>query len=173
MQPAEALLLGFIGAFALVVSAALIWVIHSIGSKVDDAHKTLTAFEHRVNAAAATLQEIKESTQLLTPAIRAVLHTAKAMNETSEAIRGLSSLMTNKPAEEQQAAAPWRPGGPSPANPLFDAFAPPEEAGYLEQTDEQLAEIERQDNLREQGIETDPMRIPKPDLDKMNYGGSV
>ena len=38
----------------------------------------------------------------------------------------------------------------------------------MEQTDEDLAEIERQNTLREQGIETDPLRIPQPDPSKIN-----
>ena len=172
MQPAEALLLGFLGVFALVVSAALIWVIHNVGQKVEQAGKQVDDLHALFVELHQSVMAIKESTQLLAPAIRAVMQTAKAMNDTSEAIRGLSNLMTNRPPEEPPAAASaWRGG--APPNPLFDNFAPPDEAGYIEQSDEDLAEIERQETLREQGIETDPLRIPKPSPEQMNYGGSV
>jgi hypothetical protein len=147
MQAAEALLVGFLGAILLVTLGGFLFVLWRVDGRLK-----------RIQELIAQLAPVLEASK---PLVLALVRTSQTMNQTTEAIRGLSDLMVA--GDRQPAPRPeWR--HPSPPNPAFDIPAPPGEAGYLEQTDEELAEIERIAELREQGIEASPDRIPVPDF---------
>jgi hypothetical protein len=145
MQAAEALLIGFLAAFLLVAVGAFVYLLWRIDGRLRNMQKAMAQVVMTVGRAVQTL------------------------NQTSEAIRGLSGLLVNTPARAvREEGEPWQVAPPPVPNPAYEEYAAEGEAGYMEQTDEDLAEIERQQLLREQGIETDPDRIPVPEPSRIN-----
>lgn len=167
----EGMILGFGLALLLVAAGALLYLLYGLNGKQTAIVVHLAMIE-RCNADSyKILCKIVEQAQVFRSLAITLGGSITSMNQTTEAIRGLSGLLvTPQPGQNppEEPPAMWMRGAPPLPNPLFDQFAKPEEAGYLEQTDEDLAEIERQNTLREQGIETDPLRIPQPDPSKIN-----
>jgi len=162
MQTAEALLIGFLGALLLVALLVLLYVLKRIDGRLDSIEQQVVAMQKWLQTGTDVLCKVADELPTLRTLADALTRTARSMNQTTAAIRGISGLLVapQTPAAEELGPAMWTRG--APPNPLFEQYASAQDSGYLEQTDEQLAEIERQNLLREQGIETDPLRIPAP-----------
>ena len=173
MQATEGILAGFLLALLVVGSGALLYLLHRLSAKLDSIEAQVVSMKTWLREGTNALNKVAEQIGVLRTLANALARSIDSMDQTTEAIRGLSGLLvtpqTGALPPQEPPPAMWTRGAPPLPNPLFDQFAKPEEAGYLEQTDEDLAEIERQNTLREQGIETDPLRIPQPDASKINF----
>lgn len=171
MQTTEGILIGFLVALLVVGLGALLYLLHRLSAKLDSIETQVVSMRVWLQEGTSALKQVAEQIAVLRTLANALGKNILAMDQTTEAIRGLSGLLVTPQAgatQPEPSPAMWMRGAPPLPNPLFDQFAKPEEAGYLEQTDEDLAEIERQNTLREQGIETDPLRIVQPDASKIN-----
>jgi len=86
------------------------------------------------------------------------------------AVKTFTALVVQAPTEHPETAFAVR-GGPLPAPPNFyeEDYAKPEDAGLLSQSDSDLAKLDLENELRAQGIETSPDKIPLPDPSQVNY----
>lgn len=169
LQPAESLLIGFLGALLLVAVGAFVFLLFRIDSRLKDLHAFTGKVEIKLGQVTVALGQLN----LISAGVTAVLKATAAMSQTTEAIRGLSALLVSPSRQEGGEEAPtWGripgPPPPIPPNPIFDAYAAPGESAILEQDEEELAELERQELLRQQGIETSPDRIPVPEPSLIN-----
>lgn len=172
MQAIEGILIGFLVALLVVGLGALLYLLYRLSAKLDSIESQVLSMGVWLHDAIGALNKVAEQLGALRTLTNALARSIASMDQTTEAIRGLSGLLVTPQSGQNPPDEPpamWMRGAPPLPNPLFDQFAKPEEAGYLEQTDEDLAEIERQNTLREQGIETDPMRISQPDPSKINF----
>lgn len=161
-------MIGFLGALLLVALLALLYVMKGIADRLGSIEKQVVGLQEWAENGTEVLGRVARELPILRKLVDVLTRTAASMNQTTEAIRGITGLLVAPatPAAEEPGPALWTRG--APPNPLFDQYASAQDSGYLEQTDEELAEIERQNNLREQGIETDPLRIPAPNREQIN-----
>ena len=139
---------------------------------------TATRVQEAVKALEVAAKVFADSAQVSEGLIALVAVQRRAiasMESMTASIKVFTGIVLREPPPAEAAPADtfsgWRPGGPPPPpNPLYEEDAAHADAGYLTQTDEELAEIERQAELREQGIETDPLRIRMPQPDQINQG---
>jgi hypothetical protein len=171
MQILVLLLFGIlIGAVLLAAGVLLYQLLRQMMATVERVREAIAALEK----AARVFERSADMNASMIALVGVMRRSISSMESVSASIKVFTGLVLKDegPPEPppQEPFSSWRPGGPPPPNPLYDSNASPDDAGYMEQTDEDLAEIERQNELREQGIETDPLRIQMPRADQINMG---
>ena len=159
-------LLGVVIAAVAVLMYLLLRQLSDTAGKVDTAVKALE-YAAQVFGQSAN---VSEGLIALVAVQRRSISALESMTASIKTFTGIVLREGPPPEAPPDSSYQWRPGGPPPPpNPAYEENASSEDAGYMEQDDEALAEIERQNELREQGIETDPLRIHLPDEKQINH----
>lgn len=134
--------------------------------------ETLRYLIDAANRLSKSFENSEESTKTMVALVAVLRRMVSSAEAQTAAIREFTGLVLKDeheppfmppPTSQNPTRPPWFPGGPPPPpNPAFEQYAKSADAGFLSQDEQQMAEQERQEELREQGIETDPARISMP-----------
>jgi hypothetical protein len=163
------LVLGILGGVAiLAVLLVLGWLIFILTQTAKQVQQVVKALER----AAQVFEKSSDMSAHMVALVgvqRRLISSTEAMTAAVKVFTGLVLKDDSEPPPPQQAAPPPRwPGAPPPPIPQYDRYAEDGEAGVISQDEEDIAELERQAELREQGVETDPLRIQLPTPDQIN-----
>jgi hypothetical protein len=106
----------------------------------------------------------------LTAVVKRLISSTESM---TAAVKTFASLLiqpsaASEPAEDIGLGFPSRIP-PMPPHPEYEQFAREEDSGVISQTDDEMADLDRQSELRKQGIETSPDLIPIPQAGQVNF----
>jgi hypothetical protein len=162
------LVLGILGGVAiLAVLLVLGWLIYILTQTAKQVQQVVKALER----AAQVFEKSSDMSAHIVALVgvqRRLISSTESMTAAVKVFTGLVLKDDGEPPPPQPAPPPRWPGAPPPPIPQYDQYAEGNEAGVISQDDEDIAEIERQAELREQGVETDPLRIQLPTPDQIN-----
>lgn len=165
------LVLGILGGVAiLAVLLVLGWLIYILTHTAKQVQQVVKALERAA--------QVFEKSSDMSAHIVALVGVQRRLISSTESMTAAVKVFTGlvlkddgeppPPPPQQQAPSPRWPGAPPPPIPQYDNYADAGDAGVISQDDEDVAELERQAELREQGVETDPLRIQLPSPDQIN-----
>lgn len=170
------IVVGLLSGMLVMGLGLLIWTgVTLIRSLVSSAKQTVIALDR----ATGVFRESANMSQSIIAMVSALRRLLIAVETQTAAIQMFTGLVLKDESEPPPATGTtipgWRPGGPPPPppQPYSEEFATGLDSGMLSQDEAEFAELERQEELRSQGIETDPLRVQMPSAEQINYRDSV